>query len=119
MLDKTHAVVITKQVLVCSELARVKSLRKPGFARAYGLMRALYLTLSEKLDNPASSIGTIVPPTVNPNKICPEDYYFDDEGEDNAPGEMGWDMQDVMMDPRFKWDSFLLDMVLDTDLAPV
>ena len=39
--------------------------------------------------------------------------------EENIFGVMDWNMQDVLVDPMFRWDEYLVDMVLDTDLAQV
>jgi hypothetical protein len=85
------------------EAGKAKSLRKRDYAKVYGIFKAMSMALAEKVD----VAGFIQQPSI-PATTVSSDY--------NSGGDIDWTMQDVLVDPMFKWDEYLVDMVLDTDL---
>jgi hypothetical protein len=104
---------IVMRIRECAELGKAKSLRKKDCAKVYGIFRAMLMTLSERIERDGTDIQeqiNVPAAPVSPPMSFPQE---------NAFGVMDWNMQDMLVDPMFRWDEYLVDMVLDTDLAPV
>jgi len=90
---------IVRQVGICTEQAKLKSLRKRDYAKAYGVLRAIQATFAE-------------------NHILPEPVVERNSPRDDVSREGssdGWGMDEVLMESGFRWDEYLVDMVLDTN----
>jgi hypothetical protein len=90
---------IVRQVEVCSEQAKLKSLRKRDFVKTYGVLRAIQATFADK---------QILP---EPIEITPL-ATTDSSAEGSADG---WGMEEVLTEPMFRWDEYLVDMESDTN----
>jgi hypothetical protein len=108
-----NADMILTRIRECAELGKAKSLRKKDCAKVYGIFRAMLMTSSERneRDNIDVQERMHVPPA--PTSL-PTSFP-----QENIFGVMDWNMQDVLVDPMFRWDEYLVDMVLDTDLSQV
>jgi len=92
------APIILSHVQLAGEQARLKALRKRDHAKVHGVFRAILFELAEK---------NVFPDT-------PEVPYSSSEpSAEGTPEELGWGMEDILMESAFKWDEYLLDMVLD------
>ena len=91
---------ILNQVELCANQAKTKSLRKRDFAKTYGVLSALHSALLEK--EASAPVDSAVGPTANPSM----DPLGD--GED-------WVMEEVLSEPMFRWDDYLVDTILNTD----
>ena len=91
------AATIMGQVELSAEQAKRKSLRRKGYAKTYGALRAIEATLAEKLILPE--------PAATPSST----------GLFTGGSLDGWGGEDVLMESGFRWDEFLVDMVLDTN----
>ena len=87
---------IVRQVEVCSEQAKRKSLRKRTCGKAYGALRAIQTTFAEK-------------------QILPEPVEITPATTDSSVEADGWGMEEGLTEPMFQWDEYLVDMVLDTN----
>ena len=88
---------IMRQVEVCLEQAKIKSLRRKYYTKVYGVFRAIQATFAVKqiLPEPAET----TPPATTNSSL---------EGSAD-----GWGMEDVLTESGFRWDEYLVDMVLD------
>ena len=90
---------IVQQVEVCATEAKRKSLRRREFWKTSNIFRAIHKALTEKNETP--SVGPSVPlvPSVS----------------QGSSDERGWGMEEVLTESGFRWDEYLVDMVLNTD----
>lgn len=95
--DNPFAHTVVRQVAICTEQARLKSLRKRDYVITHRVLRAIQAALDEKqiLPEPVEASPT--------NDLSPE-------GSSN-----GWGMDEVLTESEFKWDEYLVDMDLDTN----
>jgi len=90
--------IILSHLQLAGEQARLKALRKRDHAKIHGVFRAILLELAEK---------NVFPDT-------PEAPYSSTEpSSEGTPDDFGWGMEDILLESAFKWDEYLLDMVLD------
>jgi hypothetical protein len=96
--ENPFAGTIVRQVEVCSEQAKRKSFRRRACGKVYGVLRTIQTTFAEKqiLPEPVEITSATTDPTV----------------EDTADG---WGMEEGLTEPLFRWDEYLVDMVLDTN----
>jgi hypothetical protein len=94
------AATIITLVQTCAEQGKVKSLRKRDFAKVYAVCRALLMTYVDMgLIRAGSESGS----------------GSTDPSMESSPDGNGWGMEDVLMESEFKWDEYLVDMVLDSN----
>ena len=90
---------IASHLQLGAEQARLKALRKRDHAKVHGVFRAILLELAEKNvfpDSPEGSYSSTEPPA-----------------EGTLEEITGWGMEDILTESAFKWDEYLLEMVLD------
>jgi hypothetical protein len=92
---------ILDQIELCANQAKAKSLRKRDFAKTFGVLSGIHAALQEK-EASAALVDTVIGPAANP-RIDP----FGD-GDD-------WVMEEVLSEPMFRWDDYLVDAVLNTE----
>jgi hypothetical protein len=91
---------IVRQVKVCATEAQRKSSRRREFWKTSNVFRAIHKKLTE--GNETSGVGPSVPqvPSVS---------------QEGSSDERGWGMEEVLTESGFRWDEYLVDMVLNTD----
>jgi hypothetical protein len=108
--DNPNIPAIFARAQICSQLSKEKILRKSDYAKIYGIFRAMQIELVDRYPH------LVAAPVVSDLRSGSTTT----SSLENSPGRGAfWDMQDVLVDPMFKWDSYLVDMVLDTELPPV
>jgi hypothetical protein len=91
---------IIQQVDVCATAAEAKSVRKKEFCKTVNIFRAIHKALTEKSETPTAGPSVPVVPSVS---------------QEGSPDERGWGMEEVLTESGFRWDEYLVDMVLNTD----
>lgn len=97
--DHPYAATIVNAVQTSANETKAKALRKRDQAKAHGIFVAIQATLVEK--------GLV--PAV-PESSPPADLF-----ENSENGGEGWGMEDVLTESQFRWDEYLVDMVLDSN----
>ena len=88
---------VVRQINICTEQAKLKSLRKRDYAKAYGVLRAIQATFEQK-------------------QILPEPVELSLTNDISVEGSSdGWGMDEILTESGFRWDEYLVDMVLDTN----
>lgn len=97
--DHPCAATIVNAVQTSANETKAKALRKRDQAKAHGIFVAIQATLVEK--------GLV--------SAVPESSPQADLFESSENGGEGWGMEDVLTESQFKWDEYLVDMVLDSN----
>ena len=97
--ENPNAGTIVRQVGICAEQAKLNSIRKNDCVKAYGVLRAIQATLAEK---------QILPEPVETPPHATTDLLVGVSAD-------GWGMEEVLTESMFRWDEYLVDMVLDTN----
>jgi hypothetical protein len=88
---------VVRYINICTEQAKLKSLRKRDYAKSYGVLRAIQATFDE-------------------NQILPEPVEPSPTNDLSVEGPSdGWGMDEILTESGFRWDEYLVDMVLDTN----
>ena len=97
--DHPFAATIVKAVQTSLEETKAKTLRKRNQGKAYGVFLAIQVTLAEKGLLPEAQ----------------ESSSHADPSENSENGGERWGMDDVLTESQFRWDEYLVDMVLDSN----
>jgi hypothetical protein len=91
---------IVQQVEICANAAVAKSFRKRDFYKTSCLFRAIHQKLTEKTEDPPAGHSVPLAPDVS---------------QEESLEERGFGMEEVLSESMFRWDDYLIDMVLNTD----
>jgi len=97
--DHPYAATIVNAVQTSANETKAKALRKRDQGKAHGVFVAIQATLVER---------GLVPAVSEPSPPA-------DLSENSENGGEGWGMEDVLMESQFRWDEYLVDMVLDSN----
>ena len=97
--DHPFAATIVNAVKTCLEETKAKASRKRDQRKAHGIFLSIQATLEEK--------------QLAPSVLLPSPQMNQSEASENS-GE-GWGMEDILMEPQYRWDEYLVDMVLDSN----
>jgi len=97
--DHPYAGTIVNAIQTAANETKAKALRKKDQGKAYGIFAAIQATLAEK--GMVSAVSGSSPQA--------------DLSETSENGGEGWGMEDVLMESQFRWDEYLVDMVLDSN----
>ena len=102
--DDPQAHVILRQIQLCSVQAKSKMLRKRDYGKASGMLDALERTLTG--EQSVEGRGT--------TELSAEGGVGAKDSPLSGSDGNGWDMGEILTESAFRWDDYLVDMVLDS-----